>query len=560
MKIKFIFFAIIAIISTSSHSQKLGLELFSNVIEENKLLLSMDYKKNFTSNEELIKEVEKITENLQKSGFIQASIKSIKKVKKNEYIAELLIGKKYNNIYVLGLDSMRLKGYKNYVEIDKKNYLKIPIKKVKDFFEKLNQFISVEGHPFNSAKFISIEPFDKDNLKAIIDINYEKERKIDKVIIKGYEKFPKSYIKYVTKYKIGNTINVDDIQDKSELLNQLRFIKQTKKPEILFTKDSTFIYLYIEKEKKNSFDGFIGFSNDESENNIQLEGYLDFELINNFNFGEEIEFLYKSEKNGDRILKTDINLPYIFSSPIGVNVGLILTKKDSTFVSNEQFINLFYKTSKNHKFSVGIRSINSDEQLETENSEFEDFETLYKDFKYEHMKINQNNLLFPVNSQALVKLSHGKRISEEQENQQLYLNIDFAKIFDFGSKNSIYLNIKSEILESDAYFTNELSRFGGAKSIRGFDENSIFSNKYFLIISEYRYKLNDTIYINSIFDIGNFENKIIKSNSNIYGVGIGVGLATKSGILTLNYANGSEWKDKIDPKNSKIHITFRSFF
>jgi len=560
MKIKFTFLAILALISATTFSQKLSLELYSNVIEENKFISSMDYNENFDSNEELIKEVERIVKNLEKRGFIKASIKSIRELKKNEYSAELSIGKKYKNIYVLGIDSMSLEGYKIDTIIDKKNYLKIPINKVQDFFKKLNQFISVKGYPFNSAKFTNIESFDKDNLKAIIEINYGKERKIDKVIIKGYEKFPKSYIKYLTKYKIGNRINVDDIQNKSELLNQLGFIKQTKKPEILFTNDSTIIYLYIEKEKKNSFDGFVGFSNDESDNNIQLQGYLDFELVNNFNFGEEIEFLYKSEKNADRILKTEINLPYMFSSPIGVNIGLILTKKDSTFVTSEQFLNLFYKNSENHKFSLGIRSINSDQQLEQENPEFEDFETLYKDFQYKHVKINQNNLLFPVNSEAFLKLSHGKRISEEQENQQLYLNIDCFKIFDFGSKNSIYLNIKSEILESDTYFTNELSRFGGAKSIRGFDENSLFSNKYILLISEYRFKLNNTIYINSIFDIGNFENKIINSNTNIYGVGIGVGLATKSGIFTLNYANGSEWKDKIDPKNSKIHITFRSFF
>ena len=560
MKIKFTFLAILALISATTFSQKLSLELYSNVIEENKFISSMDYNENFDSNEELIKEVERIVKNLEKRGFIKASIKSIRELKKNEYSAELSIGKKYKNIYVLGIDSMSLEGYKIDTIIDKKNYLKIPINKVQDFFKKLNQFISVKGYPFNSAKFTNIESFDKGNLKAIIEINYGKERKIDKVIIKGYEKFPKSYIKYLTKYKIGNRINVDDIQNKSELLNQLGFIKQTKKPEILFTNDSTIIYLYIEKEKKNSFDGFVGFSNDESDNNIQLQGYLDFELVNNFNFGEEIEFLYKSEKNADRILKTEINLPYMFSSPIGVNIGLILTKKDSTFVTSEQFLNLFYKNSENHKFSLGIRSINSDQQLEQENPEFEDFETLYKDFQYKHVKINQNNLLFPVNSEAFLKLSHGKRISEEQENQQLYLNIDCFKIFDFGSKNSIYLNIKSEILESDTYFTNELSRFGGAKSIRGFDENSLFSNKYILLISEYRFKLNNTIYINSIFDIGNFENKIINSNTNIYGVGIGVGLATKSGIFTLNYANGSEWKDKIDPKNSKIHITFRSFF
>ncbi len=77
------------------------------------------------------------------------------------------------------------------------------------------------------------------------------------------------------------------------MLNQLNFIRQTRKPEILFTNDSTIVYLYVEKEKKNSFDGFIGFSNDEIENNIQFQGYLDFELVNNFNFGEEIEFSYK---------------------------------------------------------------------------------------------------------------------------------------------------------------------------------------------------------------------------------------------------------------------------
>ena len=50
------------------------------------------------------------------------------------------------------------------------------------------------------------------------------------------------------------------------------------------------------------------------------------------------------------------------------------------------------------------------------------------------------------------------------------------------------------------------------------------------------------------------------NNTNIYGVGLGIGLLTKGGMFTLNYANGSEWKEKIDPKTSKIHITFRSFF
>ena len=160
----------------------------------------------------------------------------------------------------------------------------------------------------------------------------------------------------------------------------------------------------------------------------------------------------------------------------------------------------------------------------------------------------------------MFKISQGKRTSNDQKNNQLFINMDLTKIFDFGLKNSIYLNFKSEILDSETYFSNELSRFGGANSIRGFDENSFFSNKYFLLITEYRLKLNNTIYINSIFDVGNYENKLINAYNNIYGVGMGVGLLTKGGIFSLSYALGSDMKQTLDTKNAKIHIKYSSFF
>ena len=560
MEIKNKLFLLFVLIFSISFSQNLTLEIYSNIGQENDIISDINYNKNFDTFEELKNEVDNAIKNLQKTGFLNASINQIQQIKNNEYLAEISLKNKIKYIYVLGLDSISLKGYENYKIIDGKKTVKLPIENIQDFFKKLNQYTSKNGFPFNSAKFVNIKAFELNNLQAEIQINYEKQREIDKIVVKGYKKFPKSYLKHLAKYKIGKKFDMQQVQESSKLLNQLVFIKQTKKPEILFTADSTSIYLYIEKLKKNSFDGFIGFSNDESENNIQLQGYLDFELVNNFNFGEKIEFLYKSEKNRDRILETNIDLPYIFKSPIGVTLGLKLTKKDSSFVSNEQFTNFFYRNSNNHKFSLGLRSINSDEQLETPNNNFQDFKTVFKDFQYEFIEFNLESLLFPVKQSYLFRISQGNRISDDQENKQVYANMDFIKIFDFGFKNSLYINFKSEILESDTYLSNELSRFGGAKSIRGFDENSLFSNKYFLLITEYRYELSNTIYINSIFDIGNYENKLINVYSNIYGVGIGIGLLTKGGLFSINYAVGSDWKDKIDTKNARIHINFRSFF
>ena len=560
MKIKNLIIFVFALISAQTFSQELSLEIYSQNSDENRLLSTVEFNKNFSDFEELKNELNFVLEKLKKIGFIKAEINQIQQIEKTKYEAEFSLKNQIKNIYVFGMDSIALKDYKNYTKINNKKTLILPIEKVENFFKKLNEFLSNKGFPFNSAKLTNIERLENDNLMAEIEINFEKERKIDKIVIKGYENFPKSYLKYLTKYKIGEKFNLDEIQQNSELLNQLRFVKQIKKPEILFTEDSTSIYLYLEKQKRNNFDGFIGFSSDESNNNVQFQGYLDFELVNNFNFGEEIQFLYKSEKNADRILKANFDLPYIFKTPVGANLGLILTKKDSSFVTNEQFVSFFYKNSRNHKFSLGIRSIQSNEQLEIPNADFQDYETFFSDFIYEYSKYNQDNLLFPIKENYLFKISQGKRTSNDQQNNQLFINMDLTKIFDFGLKNSIYLNFKSEILDSETYFSNELSRFGGANSIRGFDENSFFSNKYFLLITEYRLKLNNTIYINSIFDVGNYENKIINAYNNIYGVGMGVGLLTKGGIFSLSYALGSDIKQKLDTKNAKIHIKYSSFF
>ena len=560
MKIKNLIIFVFALISAQTFSQELSLEIYSQNSDENRLLSTVEFNKNFSDFEELKNELNFVLEKLKKIGFIKAEINQIQQIENTKYEAEFSLKNQIKNIYVFGMDSIALKDYKNYTKIDNKKTLILPIEKVENFFKKLNEFLSNKGFPFNSAKLTNIERLENDNLMAEIEINFEKERKIDKIVVKGYENFPDSYLKYLTKYKIGEKFNLDEIQQNSELLNQLRFVKQIKKPEILFTEDSTSIYLYLEKQKRNNFDGFIGFSSDESNNNVQFQGYLDFELVNNFNFGEEIQFLYKSEKNADRILKANVDLPYIFKSPVGANLGLILTKKDSSFVTNEQFVSFFYKNSRNHKFSLGIRSIQSDEQLEIQNADFQDYETFFSDFIYEFSKYNQDNLLFPIKENYLFKISQGKRTSNDQKNNQLFINMDLTKIFDFGLKNSIYLNFKSEILDSETYFSNELSRFGGANSIRGFDENSFFSNKYFLLITEYRLKLNNTIYINSIFDVGNYENKLINAYNNIYGVGMGVGLLTKGGIFSLSYALGSDIKQKLDTKNAKIHIKYSSFF
>jgi len=74
------------------------------------------------------------------------------------------------------------------------------------------------------------------------------------------------------------------------------------------------------------------------------------------------------------------------------------------------------------------------------------------------------------------------------------------------------------LLNSDQYFTNELFRIGGVNSIRGFNEQSIFTKNYSYFNFEYRFLASTTSYFYTITDLG-----FIKTTENESILGLGLG-------------------------------------
>ena len=143
-----------------------------------------------------------------------------------------------------------------------------------------------------------------------------------------------------------------------------------------------------------------------------------------------------------------------------------------------------------------------------------------------------------MNATLFLETGFGNRKTSETSEKQTQLNMDAFKIFNFNQKNSFYLRINGSSLVSDSYFENELSRFGGINSVRGFNENSILATSYAFMNTEYRFLLSPTIYIHSIIDIAAFENKITNTKEKLFAYGFGFGILSKAGLLKLNFANG----------------------
>ena len=526
------------------------------------LLDSLNTQFGFKDYLSLKREVDTFHFKLEKIGYIENELQSLQKKNDSSYVAIFFFGKKYNSIKV----------FYSKKDFDKKELLQITSEITDDYFilhfeeiesslQKLNTLKTDKGNVFAKLRLEKIKKENNTSLSAHLILEGGPKRTIDAIVIKGYEKFPKSFLKYYAGIKTGIIFNQKKIVTKSELLNTLGFVSNIKPPEALFKRDSTTVYFYLKKQNNNLFDGILGFATDEETQKLKFNGYLNLELNNNLNFGEQFILNYKADGNDQQNFRVRANLPFLFRTPFGLGLELKIFKRDSTFVTTEQQVRITYQINTSSNSYIGYKSYDSS-NLQDEifaGTPIEDFNSKFLTLGISYSK-KQNNTLFPIKSQIALDSEIGTRELKNSRESQFRVSSIFSYIFNLNFKNSIYLQSTSSVLSSDTYLTNELFRFGGINSIRGFNENSIDASLYTVLNTEYRYQFNEGMYLHSIIDFAYFENQPLLLKQKLYSFGIGMGLKTKAGIFKFNIANGNSDDQDFSFSNTKIHLSLSSRF
>ncbi|MAK35305.1 MAG: hypothetical protein CMC15_03920, partial [Flavobacteriaceae bacterium] len=396
---------------------------------------------------------------------------------------------------------------------------------------------------------------------AQLETEGEQIRTLDSIVVKGYEKFPKSFLKYYAGLKKGKPFSKTKLLKQNTIIDNLGFASTTKSPEILFRKETTVAYLYLEKQNNNLFDGILGFATDETTQRLQLNGYINLELNNNLNFGEQLIVNYKADGNEQQNFRAKVTMPYILKSPFGVGLELKIFKRDSTFVTTEQLAQISYQINPISSVYGGYKGYESNNLLDlaVAGTAVEDYTSKFL-ITGGTLVLPQESALFPKKTELQLQTEIGSRESKGTNEDQLRGLITVNHIFNLNDTNAIYLQNTTGALLSDTYFTNELFRFGGINSIRGFNENSIDASLYSVLNTEYRYIFNQGLYLHSIIDLGYFENDILEVKEKLYSFGIGLGLQTRGGLLRFNLANGNSENQDFRFSNTKIHLSLTSRF
>ncbi len=429
------------------------------------------------------------------------------------------------------------------------------------------------GYPLAKVQLENIKR-KKNKVIADLAIQLNTQRKINQIVLKFKEEekkqkyFPSNYLTQINKKFNKKVFNQNTLKEIKTEFENYSFAKQTKQPELLFSKDSTIAYVYIEKRKSNSFDGYLGIGNNE-EKKTTINGYLDIQLNNMLNGGEDFYLYWKSDGNNQKTFRTGLTLNYLFKTPLGLNAQLNIFKQDSTFQNSKTLLDLNYLLNHKTNLFIGIESTTSSDIQNRNSNTISDFKSQFLTIGLNHKKNTPNTPFFAEKTNIEFRFGLGKReiqntITNTSNQKQYYINLNLSHNFNINSKNSFNIKSQNSYLKSNTYLTNELFRFGGLYSVRGFPENSLQGNYVSALLTEYRHLLNQSLYIHSILDYAIFKDNsnstILKKINNITGIGIGVGMQTNSGILKLSITNGINNYNDIKFFNSIVNICYNVKF
>ncbi|MEL6811060.1 MAG: POTRA domain-containing protein [Bacteroidota bacterium] len=553
---------IYTILSEGIQAQNLQLELKAEKEFTKGFLDTLQPQLTFNNFKMLSAEVDSLTPKFQAIGYLDARLVELDKRNDSLYHATWHLGNKWEEIKIFYkqedfvTDEIELISQEVTTE-----YFVIPISKTEESLRYLNDLKTEKGNSFAKLNLSNLTKQDNTTMTARLNVSGGPVRTIDHIVIKGYEKFPRSYLTYYTGIKKGKPFHRKKIIEQNEELNNLGFVQTIKPPEALFRKDSTSIYFYLEKKNNNLFDGILGFATNDETQKLEFNGYLNLELNNNLNYGEQLLINYKADGREQQNFRVRATMPYLFKTPFGVSAELKIFKRDSTFSTTDQQARVSYQLNPTSNIYTGYKTYESSNLLDViiAGSTVEDFDSKYLLLGASYEK-RQTRSFFPIKTFIGIESEIGNRTTSDATEDQFRIIANLSHIFRLNLKNSIYLKNSSSVLSSETYLTNELFRFGGINSIRGFSENSIDASLFSVLNTEYRYLLGATTYIHSIIDLAYFENQTLNLKEELYSFGLGLGLQTEAGIFKLNIANGVSTEQNFKFSNTKIHISLSSRF
>ncbi len=547
----------------------------------------------YTDSISFISSLNKNIINLWANGYLTSNIDNIistdSSITANVYIGEqYLFGdikiSDYNMAIIesAGLKNVRWKGKKISPVI------------IGEYAELLLTYMENNGYPFAKVSIDSTE-FDNGKLSGILNLDRKSYVPFDSIRIIGDVNIRRTYINKLLNITKGDPYSRQKIDAITKSINELSFIQLDSTPRIKFEDKKAQVLLYLKHKKASRFDFIIGVlpTGSGAEKKFTITGDFTAEMQNALGHGEYIYARFNRLKPKTQELSLKFNYPYIFNLPLGIDTRFELFQSTTEFTDLVSDIGIIYQfdeistlkaswTKKSSRLvEIDTNSIIMQKKLPAKLDVSFDGGALEYVFRNVDYRFNPSKGLE-------VKLNGAlglRRIIKNPTIEGLHTdNLDFILAYDSLKLNSLQTELSISAFayiptfkigtikiginggiqyNEEQLYDNQLYRLGGNKQLRGFDEQSILTDKYLVSTFEFRLLLDRNSYLSFPFiDYGVLHSKVDDSSNwdTAIGLGIGINFSTVSGIFNVAFATGRRLDNSFDFNNTKIHFGYVNLF
>ncbi len=537
--------------------------------------------------------VKKLPAFLTSKGFPIASIDKMNSTDTTSYL-DLYLGMQYNfislNTSLIEPAALNLSGI-SFVQFTNKP---IDINQLQLLEHRLLEYYENEGYPFAAVVLDSIK-INQDKISATLRADKGVLYHIDSIRAVGKIKISPYFLQRYLFIPNGSVYSKKKLLDIDKRIRELSFVSAVQPSDLTLLGSGAVLNLYLQPKKSSQFNFLIGFLPSAlNTGKLQLTGDVNLDFKNLLGGGEKILLKWQQLQPQSPRLTLGYNQPYIFKSAFGADFLFDLFKKDSNFLHLNAQVGLQYGLSIHQTGKLFLQWQNSlllpgavDTNLVKSSKKLPvniDMTGFNIGLNYDWNKTNY--LLNPRsgNEMNLISTVGVKQIKQNNDivnlkdptfnyaslydslnskSYQLRIRLYAAHYFPIGKLSTIKTAINCGYYATQYTFRNELFQIGGNKLLRGFDEESIYANRFGVITAEYRLLLSLNSYLSFFSDAALTKNKYqsVNINNSFIGGGMGIVYETKVGLLNISYALGKRNDIKFNIKEaSKIHFGYINYF
>lgn len=462
--------------------------------------------------------------------------------------------------------------------------------------QQLLDFMADRGYPFASVTWDSLTITDT-KMEGRLQLEQGPFYKLDSIVQQGKRLFRKNFLYNYLQLRPGMPYHHTWLSRADERLVQLPYVQLRRPSSVDMLGTGCLLSVDLESRKSNIFNVLLGvmpISSQVPGSGVMITGDAQILLRNALGNGETIGAVWQQLQYKSPRIQLQYEQPYVWNGRTGLQFQFDMFRKDSQFVqvqarlavpyqiSRYQLVRVMYQWHQNNVGFYDTAWIKTNRRL----PDIADFTAAGLGMEWEYNRTN--NINAPVSgTYAQVQLTASRKIIRRSSQvsalaDPLTPGSDFGYLYDrlnlntyqlrwrgrldhyfpVGSRQVVKAAFQGGWIQSGNYLRNELFQVGGFKTLRGFDEESIFCRAFGVVTAEWRYLTGDNSYFFAFTDGGwtNYRDEARRFSHTYMGAGAGLSIETGNARINISWAIGKRNDLPLEWRQSKIHIGFVNYF